>query len=145
MNESYMNEPWYIWMRHCTHMNESCHRHTCEWVMVHIRISHGTHMNDFPHFFLVTLQMRAYDNTKKIVHMCAMTHMNVPWLTRQNHSNVWHDPSAMLGKLQHEKKTCDSSMCACSNTLQHTATHCNTLQHTITTVYIFTYTCTLEK
>ena len=119
-------------MSHCTHMNESCHRHSYEWVMAHIRISHGTSMNNFPRFFLVALQMTAYDNTKKIVHMRAMTHMNVPWLTRQNHSNVWHDWSAMLGKLQHDKKTCDSSMCACSSTLQHTATHCNTLQRTVT-------------
>ena len=32
-----------MWMSHSTHMNES--QHTCEWVTVHIRKSHVTHIN----------------------------------------------------------------------------------------------------
>jgi len=36
-----------IWMRHVTHVNESCH--TYEWVMSHIWISHVTHMNESFH------------------------------------------------------------------------------------------------
>jgi len=47
---------WHIWMRHVTHMHESCHSmntyihclpsiHTCEWVMSRIGVSHVTHVN----------------------------------------------------------------------------------------------------
>jgi len=39
----------HIWMRHVTHMNESCH--TYEWGMSHIRMSHVTHMNEPCHTY----------------------------------------------------------------------------------------------
>jgi len=39
----------HIWMRHGTHMNESCH--TYEWDMAHIWTSHVTHMNETWHTY----------------------------------------------------------------------------------------------
>jgi len=39
----------HIWMRHVTHMNESCY--TYEWVMSHIWMSHVTHMNESCHTY----------------------------------------------------------------------------------------------
>ena len=37
----------HIWMSHGTHMNQP--RHTYEWLMSHIWMSHGTHMNESCH------------------------------------------------------------------------------------------------
>jgi len=47
MNKSCHTYEWvvlHVWMSHVTHLNESCH--TYEWVMLHVWMSHVTHMNE---------------------------------------------------------------------------------------------------
>ena len=39
----------YVWMRHVTHMNASCHVYW--WVMSHIRMRHVTYMNESRHTY----------------------------------------------------------------------------------------------
>jgi len=58
----------HIWMSHGTHMNESWH--TYEWVMAHIWMSHGTHT--YESRCIVT-----HSYVTWLIHMCAMTHLYV--------------------------------------------------------------------
>ena len=52
----------HICMRHATHMNVS--RHTCEFVMVSIRMSHVMHMSHVAAMSLASLLPRRYKCVK---------------------------------------------------------------------------------
>jgi len=73
MNASWHTYEWvmaHIWMSHGTHVNESCH--TCEWVMAHIWMSHGTHVNASRH---TCAEVMVH------IRMSHGTHMNESWYT----------------------------------------------------------------
>ena len=77
----------HIWMRHVTHMNESCHTYECvmshiyEWVMSHVRMSHVTRMNASCHTYewvnrWVKESCHTYEWVRPHLWISHVTHMN---------------------------------------------------------------------
>jgi len=98
--------------------------HTCEWVMAHIWISHGTHVtHTLSHLHTLSLPNRHCMGLHE--NMCVCVYIYSNYYIYSNH-RVIRPTNPMCDPRQ---KYCAAIHC---NTLQHTATHGNTLQHTAT-------------
>ena len=93
----------HMWMSCGTHVNELWH--TCEWVMAHMWMSDGTRMNEVWHVYAwIVLHM---------AHVCHDSFTPVPWLIHtwaMTHSHVCHDSFTRVPWLIHTCATTHSRM-----------------------------------
>ena len=87
----------HVWMRHVTHMNESCH--TCEWVMSHMWMSHVTHMK-----YTAGIRRWGFNRYGKSCHRYEwiMSHIRMSHATHMNelrHTHVTHMQGYNVGVL----------------------------------------------
>jgi len=117
------------WMRHVTHMNESCH--TYVWIVSHIWMNHVTYiwMNHVTH---INESSHTREWIMSCIWMSLGPDMNEPCLTYE-----W--VISLFPCFQTPRSICKCqkyidirpSPGICYSKLQYTATHCSTLQHTI--------------
>jgi len=112
----------HIWMRHVTHLNESCHvwmsHFTYARVMSHIWMSHSTRMNESCH---------TYEWVMSHIYMSHVTRMNVSL-----HTYDWVMARAWMSHLTHTKEFLQKSarLWMSHGTHRHKHTHRHRRRHT---------------
>ena len=126
-----------MWMGHVSRMNES--RHTCEWVMLHIRTSHVTYVNEACHTYeWVTSYMshmwkNIVTNMIEACHTygCDMSHMSHKWMSHVTHmSNRADAPTMTLCHVTHVNEACHAYEWGMSHIWISHVTRMNVSYHT---------------
>ena len=91
----------HIWMSHVTHMNAS--RHTYEWVMSHIWMRHVTHMNASCHTYEWVM---SHAWTSRVTYEWVMSHIQMSRVTYEwDMSHTWRrdtHPRDMTHPFKHD-------------------------------------------
>ena len=118
----------HIWMSHGTHMNESCH--TYEWVMLHIWISHVTHMNEscrtyewvMAHIWMS--YVRTYEWVMSHIWVSHVTHMN-----ESCHTYEWVLSHIWMSHVTRMNESCHTYEWVISHVWMSLVTHMNESCH----------------
>ena len=135
---TFICETWLIHRWHTTFLCETlmcmsrdvCH--SCVWVMMHMCMSHGTHVNESYHTYI---NESCHTCVWVMMHIC-MSHSTRAYESWCSHPLTLRNSGWIQRDLRHTATYCNtlqqtathcSTLATHCNTLQHTATHCNTI------------------